>query len=186
MIRYRTQNNIIVLKLELPVSVSNGSIIDIETDGNSEIITFGYITENLLISILRTLKTDYNSFLKYIRMKLTLLKKPFYAYNIEFERRFLGHNDQWIDLMGIHKKLSKEKKLKFPKLRELVPTSYLEYYKLSYLDILNSEVPSYWKFYLNTGDESLLEAIHRHNVIDLISELNLYINNESILSWWGA
>jgi hypothetical protein len=38
MIKYKTESNLIVWKLDLPVYVLEGTIIDIETDGNNEII----------------------------------------------------------------------------------------------------------------------------------------------------
>ncbi len=182
MIKYRTESNLIIWKLDLPVYILEGTIIDIETDGNNEIIVFGYISENSLVSVLRTIDTDYNLFLKQIQKKLKILRKPFYGYNTDFEKKFLGYNNFWIDLMGIHKQLSKINKVKLPKLKEVSPAAYLNYYNLSNLDISNKEVPNYWKNYILSKDESILEAIIRHNVIDLLSELNLFINNK-FLFW---
>lgn len=181
MIKYKAQNNLIVWKLELPISINSGSVIDIETDGNKEVIAFGYISENILLSASRTKNTNYNQFINQIDKKLKELKKPFYGYNTNFEISFLGHSRSWIDLMSIHKKLSKIKKTKFPKLKELSPSSYLEYYNIN-LDVPNSEIPMYWKNYLITQDESLLETIIRHNIMDLISELHLLITHKFIES----
>jgi len=182
MIKYKTESNLVVWKLDLPVYVLEGTIIDIETDGSNEIIVFGYISENSLVSVLRTIQTDYNLFLRQIYKKLKILRKPFYGYNTDFEKKFLGYNDIWIDLMSIHKRLSKMNNVKFPKLKEVSPAAYLNYYNLSNLDISNKEVPNYWKNYILSKDESILEAIIRHNVIDLLSELNLLLANK-FLSW---
>ncbi|MCS7245090.1 MAG: ribonuclease H-like domain-containing protein [candidate division WOR-3 bacterium] len=181
MIKYKAQNNLIVWKLELPIFIDSGSIIDIETNGYNEIIAFGYISKNVLVSVLRTKNTDYDQFLNQIYKKLKKLEKPFYGYNTDFEIKFLGYKDSWIDLMGIHKKLSKIKKTKFPKLKELSPSSYLEYYNIN-LDIPNSEIPTHWRNYLIKQDESLLETIIRHNIMDLISELHLLITHGFIKS----
>jgi len=182
MIKYKTANNLIVWKLDLPICILEGTIIDIETDGNNEIIVFGYVSENSLVSVLRTIQVDYNLFLKQINKKLKILKKPFYGYNANFEKKFLGYNNIWIDLMDIHKRLSKINNVKFPKLKEVSPAAYLNYYNLSNLDISNKEVPNYWKKYILSKDESILEPIIRHNVIDLLSELNLLLINR-FLFW---
>ncbi len=185
MIKYRTESNLIIWKLVLPVYILEGTIIDIETDGleiENEIIVFGYVSENSLVSVARTIQADYNLFLKQIYKKLKILKKPFYGYNTKFEKKFLGYDNIWIDLMGIHRQLSEINKVKEPKLKEVSPAAYLNYYNLSNLDISNKEVPEYWKKYILERDESILASIIRHNVIDLFSELNLLLIN-NFLSW---
>jgi len=85
-------NDTLSSKIDLLVGVWKGSVIDIETTGlnpaSDEIVTFGFIEDNKLQIIQRTIK-DKAEYYKELKEVVTDLKAPFYVYNGSFEKRFL-------------------------------------------------------------------------------------------------
>ncbi len=178
-LRRKRKNNLLMYSLKLPVFLYKGAIVDIETNMYNEIITFGCIVENKLISVSRMKALGYDDFKSIVKQFLKSLPNPLVAYNVEFEKRFLEEllekDTQWIDLMDIYRELSNKRQRKFPKLKELVPSSFLEYYGVGHKDISNKDVFRTWKNYTETNKVEYLDSIALHNVIDLLAELYLFM-----------
>ncbi|GAH88327.1 unnamed protein product, partial [marine sediment metagenome] len=77
---------------ELMVSIPQGSLVDIETTGldriHDGIVVFGYVQGSRLEIICRTSK-DEKPFIAQIAELIPKLLKPFYAYNLSFEKNSL-------------------------------------------------------------------------------------------------
>ena len=160
------------------VSIPRGTLIDIETTGlNSdydEIVVFGYVQENRLEIICRTSKEE-DQFITQLAELVSKLPRPFYAYNLSFEKGFLrakGMNIEGLDLFQPWKEKAEELGLKWPKLDELF--SHAEHY-FNEPVISGKDVPRLWERFLHTGDKDYLQQIIRHNEADLLRELYLLV-----------
>lgn len=163
---------------ELMVGIPRGTLLDIETTGLNvgfdEIVVFGYIQENRLEIICRTSR-DEEPFMAQITKLVPSLPRPFYAYNLSFEKEFLkarGMNIEGIDLFQPWKEKAEELHLKWPKLDELF--SHAEHY-FNEPVVSGKDIPWLWERFLNTGDEDYLQQIIRHNESDLLRELYLLV-----------
>jgi|GEM_PF-475027 uncharacterized protein YprB with RNaseH-like and TPR domain len=170
------------IKLELYLEMNKGTLLDLETTGipnkNSEheIICFGYTVSNKLNILCRKSK---NKILHYeeISPLVKKLAKPFYAFNAIFEKEILekelgvilGENE-FIDLFQPFKFKATSLGLKWPRLDDLVslPEKYFGETQIS-----GKDCPELWKMYLDIGDENLLKMIIKHNLTDLLREVNL-------------
>ena len=169
-----------VVRHHLLVSVPKGALIDIETTGKNEhedeILTLGYVDRNEIIVVQRTSKSR-SSFYREIEHVIRRLDKPFYAYNIEFEEKFLraqlGLRIRGVDLFRPWQELAGETCKKWPKLDELV-TEPEEYFELE--RTTGSDIPVLWRRYCRTRETGLLNRIIRHNQSDLLRELYLLIH----------
>lgn len=162
----------------LLVSIPQGSLIDIETTGldriHDEIVVFGYVQGSRLEIICRTSK-DEEPFITQIAGLIPKLPKPFYAYNLSFEKEFLkarGMNIEGIDLFQPWREKAEKLGLKWPKLDELF--THAEHY-FSEPVISGKDVPLLWENFLKTGDRDYLQQIIRHNESDLLRELYLLV-----------
>ena len=76
----------------LHISIFDGAIIDIETDGLEpeyhQIITFGWLVKNQ-IHVVQRAEASATEFYQIMKKELTDLPRPLYAYNAEFEGKFL-------------------------------------------------------------------------------------------------
>jgi hypothetical protein len=163
---------------ELIVSIPQGTLIDIETTGldgsYDEIVIFGYIQGSRLEIICRTSEKE-GPFIAQIARLVPNLSRPFYAYNLSFERGFLkakGINIRGIDLFQPWKEKAEALRLKWPKLDELF--SHAEHY-FNEPVISGKDVPLLWEEFLKTGDKDYLQQIVRHNESDLLRELYLLV-----------
>lgn len=164
---------------ELAVSIPRGTLIDIETTGldtsRDEIVLFGYIKGSHLEIICRSSKEE-TPFIAQIVDLVPNLPQPFYAYNFAFEKAFLkakGIHIEGIDLFRPWKEKAEALCLKWPKLDELL--SPVEHY-FNEPVVSGKDVPFIWQKFLETGDESFLQQIMRHNESDLLRELYLLIH----------
>lgn len=176
---------------EIPEIFFKGLIVDIETTSqspeNGEIIDFGIATENIVMSV--ALRNPENSNDLYRLLKCFLKKAldngyRIYAYNAIFEKRWLEKKINWngyiYDLMETPKKISDTIKgrmgnHKYPKLRELFYPRFFFVYGIRKWDIDSAEILLYWKKYVETGEERLLRWIVRHNLLDIILELEILL-----------
>lgn len=163
---------------ELMVSIPRGTLIDIETTGlNSnydEIVVFGYVQGSRLEILCRTSREE-EPFIAQVAELVSVLPKPFYAYNLSFEESFLkarGIGIRGIDLFRPWKEKAEALKLKWPKLDELL--SHAEHY-FNEPVISGKDVPMLWERFLETRDEDYLQQIIRHNESDLLRELYLLV-----------
>ena len=163
---------------ELMVGILRGTLLDIESTGLSvgcdEVVIFGYIESNHLRIICRT-SSEEGPFIAQIAKLAPELPKPFYAYNLSFEKEFLkakGIDVEGIDLFQPWKEKAEELCLKWPKLDELF--SHAEYY-FNEPVISGKDIPLLWKEFLRTGNKDYLQQIIRHNESDLLKELYLLV-----------
>ena len=117
---------------ELMLGIPRGTLIDLETTGldveHDEIVLFGYIQGSRLEIICRSSKEEA-PFVAQLAALVATLPKPFYAYNLSFEKGFLrakGIEIDGIDLFQPWKEKAEALCLKWPKLDELF--SHAEHY----------------------------------------------------------
>ncbi len=183
-----------VERYEIPEILFRGLIIDIETTSSrpesGEIIDFGIITDSHILTVAMKKGADQSDFYFLIRCFLEEAKRNgyrIYAYNAMFEKRWLESKVGWDgyihDLMETPRKISDRITMnirdhKYPKLRELFYPRFFFVYGIRRWDIDSSWVLEYWNRYRKTGDEKYIRWIAHHNLLDLISELE-------ILLWQG-
>jgi len=163
---------------ELMVSIPQGTLVDIETTGldsnRDEIVVFGYVERNYLKIVCRTSKNE-EPFIAQLTELVPKLSRPFYAYNLSFEKGFLrakGMNIEGIDLFQPWKEKAEGLYLKWPKLDELI--SHAEHY-FNEPVISGKDVPWLWERFLHTGNKDYLQQIVKHNESDLLRELYLLV-----------
>ena len=163
---------------ELMLGIPQGTLIDLETTGldanQDEIVLFGYITGSRLEIICRS-STEEALFLAQLAALVPTLPGPFYAYNLSFEKGFLhtrGINIEGIDLFQPWKEKAEALYLKWPKLDELF--SHAEQY-FNEPVVCGRDVPLLWKRFLDSGNDSYLQQIIKHNESDLLRELYLLV-----------
>jgi hypothetical protein len=163
---------------ELMLGIPQGTLIDIETTGlgvnQDEIVLFGYIQGSRLEIICRNSEEEA-PFIAQLAGLVPTLPRPFYAYNLSFEKGFLhakGIDIEGIDLFQPWKEKAEALYLKWPKLDELF--SHAEHY-FNEPVISGKDVPLLWQRFLFTDDDSYLQQIIRHNESDLLRELYLLV-----------
>ncbi len=173
-------DNFLRSKLSLLISIPKGTLIDIETTGTNsytdEILTFGFVSKNEVVIIQRKTKHK-EAFYDEIRKLLHGLSEPFYAYNLQFEQKFL-ENQLGVKCNGIdlfkpwQDRAEKKYGKKWPKLDDLISEPEFYYDEKR---IRGEDVPKLWKKFLKGKKEKLLSLIMRHNQSDLLRELYLLI-----------
>ena len=163
---------------ELMLGIPRGTLIDLETTGldvdHDEIVLFGYIQGSRLEIICRSSKEEA-PFIAQLTELVPTLPKPFYAYNLSFEKGFLrakGIDIEGIDLFQPWKEKAEALYLKWPKLDELF--SHAERY-FNEPVISGRDVPLLWQRFLYTENDDYLQQIIRHNESDLLRELYLLV-----------
>jgi hypothetical protein len=160
------------------LGIPRGTLIDLETTGldvdHDEIVLFGYIQGSRLEIICRNSKEEA-PFVFQLAKLVPTLPRPFYAYNLSFEKGFLrakGIEIEGIDLFQPWKEKAEALLLKWPKLDELF--SHAESY-FNEPVISGKDVPWLWQKFLYTGDDTYLQQIIKHNESDLLRELYLLV-----------
>lgn len=163
---------------ELMLGIPQGTLIDLETTGldvdHDEIVLFGYIQGSRLEIICRSSEEEA-PFAAQLAGLVRTLPRPFYAYNLSFEKGFLqakGIDIEGIDLFQPWKEKAEALYLKWPKLDELF--SHAEHY-FNEPVISGKDVPLLWQKFLHTRDDSYLQQIVKHNESDLLRELYLLV-----------
>ena len=163
---------------ELMLGIPQGTLIDLETTGldvdHDEIVLCGYIQGSRLEIICRNSDQE-TPFTVQLAELVSSLPRPFYAYNLSFEKAFLqakGIPIEGIDLFQPWKEKAEALYLKWPKLDELF--SHAEHY-FNEPVISGRDVPLLWQKFLRTRDDSYLQQIIRHNESDLLRELYLLV-----------
>jgi uncharacterized protein YprB with RNaseH-like and TPR domain len=163
---------------QLMLGIPQGTLIDLETTGLDadcdEIVLFGYIQGSRLEIICRNSEEEA-PFTVQLAELVSALPRPFYAYNLSFEKGFLqakGILIEGIDLFQPWKEKAEALYLKWPKLDELL--SHAEHY-FNEPVISGRDVPALWQKFLLTRDDNYLQQIIRHNESDLLRELYLLV-----------
>jgi len=185
-------NGILYLQLELNPKFSfEGVVLDFETTSydtkDGEIVCAGFVYKNRAVVIVRTSQLSKEEFYKTLKGVITNLKqtyRDFYAYNSHFEekwlREHLGLTLKVKEIMkpakGITYKLRDLKgKHKTPKLRELLHPRFFHYFGFTPWDIDSGEVKQLWEEHLKSGNVEPLNLIVQHNLLDILSELELLL-----------
>ncbi len=168
-----------------------GLIIDLETTStrpeNGEIVNFGVVMGNLLVTISRRRTTPLQDFHLTLRCFLEEAQRRKYrtfAYNSSFESMWLMDKVKWdgniTDLMETPRKISDRIRdnmgeHKYPKLRELIYPRFFFVFGIKKWDIDASLVRRKWEEHLRTGKDAPIRWIAHHNLLDLISELEIML-----------
>jgi uncharacterized protein YprB with RNaseH-like and TPR domain len=170
------------------MAIEKGSLIDFETtgrpriDGEHEVVTLGFMEGNKVI-ITQRKRGVKPAFYKEVKHIMSKLPKPYFSYNAEFERSIISEelglpasSGDFIDIMEPWKQKAHHHGLKWPKLDELIgePEDYFKEHK-----IRGKDVPSIWRTYLETGNETLLTVIMEHCLSDILREAILLIRYQN-------
>lgn len=154
-------------KIEIPVTGNlEGTIIDFETTHwdakKGELITSGFLTKEGIV-ILQRLELTENEFKKRVIEEIQTKKRPWYAFNKEFEEKFLQ--------ISVDNELQqKERESAFGALLE---EGLLDHYNLLCDPLFNEEIPRFWDAWNSTKDKVLVSKIVRHNYCCLAKEYYL-------------
>lgn len=146
-------------KAKLPVSLTNGTLVDVETTGlpsnsSAEMVTAGYITGNSVRILQRTLSDSSRQLLG----RMPSFPKPIYAFNKGFEEHFLDT------------KIEQEIQAKqFERRRDAIQVAGMD-------DPFSGDgrrVVEAWKAYQSSKNVSHVQSIMKHNLSCLLTELCL-------------
>ncbi len=145
---------------ELMLGIPKGTLIDLETTDlnvdHDEIVLFGYIQGSSLEITCRNPEEEA-TFIVQLAELVPTLPRPFYAYNLAFEKGFLqarGIDIEGVDLFQPWKEKAEALYLKWLKLDELFS------HKEDYFNepvISGKGVPLLWQRFLYTGDDDYLQ-----------------------------
>jgi len=183
-------NGIFSATLQLhPGMTFSGVVLDFETTdydpAKGEIVAAGFLFGNRAVVLVRTHRIGREDFYRELKVVIGKLKehyRDFYAYNAPFEGRWLkthlGLKLYVKEIMepskGVVETLkSLRGRYKLPKLRELLHPRFFHYFGLKEWDIDSSEVGQLWKKHLEERSTEPLKWIAWHNLLDLLSELEL-------------
>jgi len=154
-------------RIEIAVTtILEGTIIDFETTHwdakKGELITAGFLSKEGIV-ILQRLELTENEFKKSVIEEIQTKRRPWYAFNKEFEEKFLQ--------ISIDNELQqKERESAFGALLE---EGLLDYYNLLCDPLFNEEIPRFWDAWNSTNDKVLVSKIVRHNYCCLTKEYYL-------------
>jgi hypothetical protein len=154
------------IKIDCIPSKLDGTIVDFETThwdvNKGELITAGFLSIEGIV-ILQRLELTENEFKKTIIGEIQTKKRPWYAFNKEFEEKFLP--------MIADKELQQyERESAFGALRE---EGLLDHYCLLCDPLFNEEIPRFWDAWKSTRDMVFVSKIVRHNYCCLAKEYYL-------------
>jgi hypothetical protein len=163
------ENDFYVYEEKLPIILSEGTLIDIETTGlpdgfrtaPSSMFTFGFIVNNKL-SVVQNLNMPLKYFENYVSTNIIeVLPLPYYAWNCSFEANHLKRDAEWIELQPF----------KYAKKHELIKIN-----RYDYEDVGNGpDCPKWWAVWrsslpLQSRKVALVKVII-HNRACLIKEI---------------
>ena len=143
-----------------------GTIIDFETTHwdvkRGELITAGLLSNEGIV-ILQRLELAENEFKRRVIQEIQTKKRPWYAFNKEFEEKFLP--------IVIDNELQRrELESAFGALLE---EGLLDHYNLLCDPLFNDEIGRFWNVWKSTKDILFVSKIVRHNYCCLAKELYL-------------
>ena len=142
-----------------------GTIIDFETTHwdvkKAELITAGFLSKEGIV-ILQRLELTEDEFKRMIIEEKQTKKKPWYAFNKEFEEKFLP--------ISIDNELQRERESAFGALLE---EGLLNHYDLLCDPLFNEEIARFWDVWKLTKDMVFVSKIVRHNYCCLAKEYYL-------------
>ena len=153
----------------------DGTIIDFETTHwdvkGGELITAGFLSQKGIL-ILQRLKMSEDEFKKRLIEEVQTKKRPWYAFNKEFEEKFLP--------IAIDLELQQgERESAF---RALLEEGLLSHYDLLCDPLFNEEIARFWEAWKSTQDMVFVSKIVRHNYCCLAKEYYLKLKRVDKLS----
>jgi hypothetical protein len=153
------------IEVDIP-SILEGTIIDFETTHwdveKGELITVGFLSKEEIV-ILQRLELTENEFKKMAIEEIQTKKRPWFAFNKEFEEKFLP--------ITMDKELQQnEREAAFG---ALVNEGLLDHYGLLCDPLFNEEIPRFWNAWKSTKDMVFVSKIVRHNYCCLAKEYYL-------------
>ena len=153
------------VKLSHGKLILDGAIIDFETTHwdvkRGELITAGFLSKEEIV-ILQRLELTENEFKKRVIEEIQTKKRPWYAFNKEFEEAFLP--------ILIDNELQHEHESAFGALLE---EGLLDNYNLLCDPLFNDEIGRLWSAWKSTKDMLFASKIVRHNYCCLAKEYYL-------------
>jgi hypothetical protein len=156
-------------KIEVDITpILEGTIIDFETTHwdvkKGELITAGFLSKQGIVTLQRLELTE-NEFKKRVIEEIQTKRRPWYAFNKEFEEKFLP--------IVTDKELQQnERESAFGALLE---EGLLDHYGLLCDPLFNEEIHRFWNAWKSTKDMILVSKIVRHNYCCLAKEYYLKI-----------
>jgi len=146
--------------------IFEGTIIDFETTHwdveKGELISAGFLSNEGIV-VLQRLELTENEFKKRVIEEIQTKRRPWYAFNKEFEEKFLP--------VVIDKELQQnERESAFG---ALVDEGLLDHYGLLCDPLFNEEVCRFWDAWKSTQDMVFVSKIIRHNYCCLAKEYYL-------------
>lgn len=153
------------IEVDIP-SILEGTIIDFETTHwdveKGELITVGFLSKEEIV-ILQRLELTENEFKKMAIEEIQTKKRPWFAFNKEFEEKFLP--------ITMDKELQQnEREAAFG---ALVDEGLLDHYGLLCDPLFNEEIPRFWNAWKSIKDMVFVSKIVRHNYCCLAKEYYL-------------
>jgi hypothetical protein len=147
-------------------SILEGTIIDFETTHwvveKGELITAGFLSKEGIL-ILQRLELTENEFKKKVIEEIQTKRRPWYAFNKEFEEKFLP--------ITMDKELQQnERESAFG---ALLDEGLLDHYDLLCDPLFNEEIHRFWNAWKSTKDMVFVSKIVRHNYCCLAKEYYL-------------
>jgi hypothetical protein len=140
-----------------------GTIIDFETTHwdveKGELITAGFLSKDGIV-ILQRLELTENEFKKRASVEIQTKRRPWFAFNKEFEEKFLP--------ITIDRELQQNNHE--AAFGALVDEKLLDHYGLLCDPLFNEEIPRFWNAWKSTKDMVLISKIIRHNYCCLAKE----------------
>jgi hypothetical protein len=147
-------------------SILEGTIIDFETTHwdveKGELITAGFLSKEGIV-ILQRLELAENEFKKMAIEEIQTKRRPWFAFNKEFEEKFLP--------IAIDKELQQNKRE--AAFGALVDEGLLDHYGLLCDPLFNEEIHRFWNAWKSTKDMVFISKIIRHNYCCLAKEYYL-------------
>lgn len=145
--------------------ILDGTIIDFETTHwdvkKAELITAGFLSKEGIV-ILQRLELSEDEFKRMIIEEMQTKNRPWYAFNKEFEEKFLP--------IAIDNELQRERESAFGALLE---EGLLNHYDLLCDPLFNEEIKRFWDAWKSTKDMVFVSKIVRHNYCCLAKEYYL-------------
>ena len=153
------------IEVDIP-SILEGTIIDFETTHwdveKGELITVGFLSKEEIV-ILQRLELTENEFKKMAIEEIQTKKRPWFAFNKEFEEKFLP--------ITMDKELQQnERESAFG---ALLDEGLLDHYSLLCDPLFNEEINRFWNAWKSSKDLVFVSKIVRHNYCCLAKEYYL-------------
>lgn len=159
-------------------------MIDFETTGaigtkaRNEVVTLGALHADRAMVLQRRTSSKPLFYTRLVDL-ISVLPRPFYAYNALFERNVMSTelgltlaSDEIVDIMEPWRNRAETAGMKWPRLDDLVSEPWKYFGDPQFTGV---DVPTLWKAFAVTGNEELLGLIAAHCLSDVFRETMLLL-----------